>query len=424
MSIRAGSRAAALALCVASCHADRITTEDVAVTFDLHAWSGGTLVLRSSAFRGGDALPTVMAGADTLGVRSYGSDSVLVQLPDTNGWLALVVRLSGGRSVRAGSVRVHGFSDARAGPDVDGAIYPWPGSGAPTALAIQNGRLVKLDFRFNVAGVLLPDTGLNRGQCLRGAPMPSAANPGLIVISPGPGCGPMIAVPLIPGIAAPDTGPPPSYWPAAHLGRGRWLVNYKYWFQIVTRSPAGGFVSGPQIPASQPFGFAVSPQGDRVVPVGCYGYDTGVPVFDPAIPGVAYYLGQQTGGAAFSAEGDTLFVIVGDELQAVDATSGTVRRRAPIRTNYPRDAGVALDPSRPLVYVAGEWGDRPFVEVFDRATLALVSTLRAPTGLPELTWFLYGASQDVLVLSAAERQLYFVLNSWASTYLLRFELMP
>jgi len=432
MNGAARAKALVLALCVAACHADRITTEDAPpITFAPHAWSGGILVLHSLALQGAAELPTVMAGADTLAARRFfGSDSVQVQLPDTNGPIALFVRQGGGETRSVGSVRVHGFLRAGPGPSVDGSIYPWPGGANPTALAFQDGRLVKLDLRSNSAAILLPDTGLGRGQCLRSGPRPSAASPGLIVISQTRGeCGPLIAVPLVAGIAAPDTGPPPFRWPAAHLGRGRWLLNSKYDFSIVTGSPSMGWVSGPPIPGSQPSGFAVSPRGDRVVPTGCSGYSDGVPVFDAAGPGLAYYLPQTTGGAAFSEQGDTLFVATTSAtgysaLLAVDATSGTVLARAPLHVDLAGVAGVAVDPRGPWVYVAGARG-LPIVEVFDRASLAPVATLRAPTALPGFDPYTAQYSDYVIVQSPVERRLFVALNGGAPTlYVLQFELMP
>ena len=60
---------------------------------DADAWSGGGLVLRSIAFRATGRWPTVTVGADTLGVRPYPSDSVLVELPDTDGYVTLGMSL-------------------------------------------------------------------------------------------------------------------------------------------------------------------------------------------------------------------------------------------------------------------------------------------------------------------------------------------
>lgn len=423
---------AVFALACLACSADRITTEDAVVTFDASAWAGNTLVLRSTAFHGADTLPTVTAGVDTLPLRSFGAESVLVKLPDTSGWITLYLHRAGGAVIPIGEVRLYGFAGAGQGPPTDGPIRVWPGAGEPLTLAIQGGRLVRLDLPSTTASLVLPDTGLSRYPCLFSGPMASAVDPRLVVVTRmvGSSCGPLVAVPLVPGTIAPDTGPVPWGYSAVHLGRGRWLVASHHWMAFVTGSPAAGFVTGPAIDVPAPPGFAVSPRGDRVVPVLSSDYlPDRTPVFDPAGPGIAYSLQglDIVANAVFSPGGDTLLVtgsrLEGNEVQALDATTGRVLVRAALR---PRNADLALDPTHPFVYAAGTVDEEPVVQVLDRATLQPVATLRVPLGaltgasLPQPL----SSSDNVLVMDAAERRLYFVLNWWSGTFAMRFDLMP
>jgi len=432
--------AAVLLCCMVACRADRITNVPPSVTSAAHAWSGGTLVLHSTSFTGADSVPTVVVGAETLAVRSLGFDSVVVQLPDTNGLIALSVRLrAGGEAVD--SVRVHGFvlETSAPGPAVTGWLYPWPERGAPTALGFQGGRLVLLDFRLNTATPLTADTGLGHG-CLSG-PVPSATEPGLVVISSlvgtglvgaGASCGPMIAVPVISGAAAPDTGPPPDgQWPAVQLHRGVWLISYKHYFNIVSGSPAGGFtLLASLIGCDQPQGFELSPRGDRVVPGRCGAagpYSAGgIPVFDPRGPSVAYVLTafHQTWGGDFSEGGDTLFQAAVDSLGqnglfAVDPISGRILGRASFEA---LGLDTRVDPNGSWVYVAGLVGDigPPFIAVFDRMSLSRVATLRIPAAVAYPSW-----GDLEIVTSASERRLYLTINDRAAAvHVLQFDLLP
>lgn len=427
--------AAALLICLAACRADRITDVPPSVTSASDAWSGGTLLLYSPAFTGADSVPIVMVGAETLAVSAAGPDSVLVELPDTNGFIALSVWLkTGGAAVD--SVRVHGFvmETSAPGPAVTAWLYPWPGGGASTALGFQGGRLVLLDFRLNTTTPLTPDTGLGHG-CLAG-PTPSATEPGLVVISSLAGsCMPMIAVPVTPGAAAPDTGPPPGgQWPAVQLRRGVWLISYKHYFNIRGRTPAGGdTLLASFIGCEQPQGFALSPRGDRVVPGRCGAagpYSVGgIPVFDSRGPSVAYVLTafNQTWAGEFSERGDTLFQTAVDSLGqsglfAMDPDSGQVLNRAPLEAI---GQDVRVDPNRSWVYVAGSVGSGlgpPFVAVFDRASLARIATLRVPAGVAPGP---HTADDFEIVVGSAERRLYLTLNDRAvPVHVLQFDLMP
>ncbi len=431
-------RVTILLLAVTACGTERITTPDHAVSADADGWSGGTLLLRSAAFVGADSVPLIVVGAETLAVKSLSPGSALIQLPDTNGVITLSVRFRTGGDAVA-SVRVHGFAAAGPGPRVDGVPFPWP-PGAPTALALQDGRLVLVDFRSNAATPLTPDTNLGL-PCLNG-PVPSMAEPGLVVIAPRPNrsCGPVIAVPVGASSALPDTGPaaPASGYPAIHLGRGRWLISLKNSFSLFVGSASGGFTQS-QVQCIEPTTFAISPRGDRVIPTQCWmGPAGGVPVMDPAAPGVAFTVAglMGEGGAAFSDAGDTLFVAgedpaYGYDLFALSATSGaTLWSGSREGAGY---LGVAVDPGRPWLYVADMAAGRPYVDVYDRKSLARVARLWMPqwavdaagTQLLSYAWW-------TIIVSSTGRRLYLSQDNWElpsgppalPTFVVQFDLMP
>ncbi len=445
-----GAFLAALFATLAACRSERITTIDVPIeAASTRVWSGGTLVLRSSAFEAADTLPCVRIGAETLAVQTFGRDSVLVQLPDTTGVITLSVTLRNGASKTVDAVTAHGFVSAGFGPRLDGTPYPWPGNGAPTALAYQDGRLVLINYRYGTALPLLADTGVGP-PCAEG-PIPSPTEPGLVTTaSRQGGCGPLIAAPVAPGAAAPDTGPPPQhYWSAMQLGRGHWLVNNKYFCSLLARAPAGGLDTVAfNIPACDEMsGFAISPRGDRVVPFQAYGVaggTPGIPVFEPAGPSVAYTLPlNEIGGVAFSEVGDTVFAAAADSagramVFAADAVSGRIlatKTLASGAASYTTASSVALDPGRPWLYVADQQNGQPYIDVFDRTSLSRVATLRVPPGAMQLDplqvemFDIY-----VIVLSPVERRLYLTFNYAAAnaslpgpsraTYVLQFDLLP
>lgn len=418
----------AVALAVVACATERMITvaDPVPITLPSDAWSGSVVVLHWPAFKAGDQPPIVTIGSDTLGLQAYASDSMLVQLPDTSGSITLTARAGNGVDGE-GTLDVHGFHSTYPGPIVDGTIFALPG-GNPAALAIKDGRLVRLDFRLGTALQVMPDTGLNRigafTNCLFGGPMPSV-DPGVVVVTHADAnrsCLP-IAKDLLSG-AAPDTGPTVFLYPSMHLGRGRWLVNYKQYYRIVTGSVSAGFTQTVPISGGIPVGYVVSPRRDRVVPFDAFA-NGGVPVFDTVSLAPVYHLTSTTGGAAFTDGGDTLFMHGDAELLMVDATSGTILARTAVHVGT-GNSGVALDPVRPFVYVAGPVNDRPVVEVFDRTTLLWVASLRIPASVP-FDYFDARFGEYIIAMSSASPHLYVVVNNWGygtPMEVLRYDVMP
>ena len=446
-----------LLVAVATCKSDRITAVDRSVSTAADGWSGGQLVLHSQSFAGADSLPTVTVGAGTLTVQSFGRDSVGVTLPDTNGSIALEVRLRDG-GLTTVTVSVHGFVSVRDGPalDVNAQMYPWSSGGNPTALGLRDGRLVLVDLStLAVSAPLAPDTGLgcHANQVGSFPPIPSATVPRLVGVLAlgdyGGGCGGVgrpLAVPISPTAATPDTGPMTGAQVAVHLARGKWLVSIgNPGLLVYTRTDSGTFA---QTAANlwQAAGAVVSPRGDRVAPTFTLnggGVVEGVPIYDAPSGAVAFRLTDFTfvsGPAAFTSGGDTLYVAgVGkdpaysEEAVAVDATSGSVLARTirftdgPYIYNIPTSA-VAVDPVRSFLYAAG-WHGGPFLDVLDRATLRLVASVRVPASVTaglDGSRAIYGAPWTIVV-SPVARRLYvstYANGQMPQPYVFEYELMP
>ncbi len=416
------------AAALAGCRSDRVTSLGAPVAFSADAWSGGTLVLESSAFSGADSLPIVMVGSDTLAARTVGRDSVQVTLPDTGGVVTLQIRLrSGGGS--AGTVHVHGFIGGVPGPSSEARPYPWPSADATTALTIQGGRLVLVNVTTGSTTTLSSDSLYS--PCYRG-PVPAFGDSTVVTAGTmvGTTCAVMVALQLDSSSAPPDTGPP--YATAGMLlAPGVWLAQSTFGNSdfIYRKVAPDSFVAVTGVPCWPNTDFVPSPRGDRLVLTHCLTLAR-VPVVDPVALSVAYYLDLATaGGAAFTPGGDTLFIAGGDStdtrrLLAVDPTNGRVLLQSPPIVG---NQAVALDPGHPWVYVAGDVGGVT-VEVFDRGTLDKVATLRAPvTALPGA----YGNSMEeglaFFLANFGSRRLYLVFNAGNETaplYVMQYDLMP
>ncbi len=432
-----------------ACASDRVTTEIPFLAVPVEGWSGGTAMIVSPSFAGADTLPAVTVGGRALAVRWLGDAAVQVQLPDTNGSITLEVRLrSGGRTTAP--ILVRGFAGVNDGPalDADARLYPWPVAGVSTALALRQGRLVQVNLgALTVSGPLAPDTGLGcptPGSQTYGifAPVPSATVPGLATaVACGVGANMLVlAVPVAPSAAAPDTGPLTGAEVAVHLARGRWLVSIgNPGLVVFTRNDSGTFTQSPAT-AWEALGAVVSPRGDRIAPAWTKcGIGAGVPVYDSS-GAVAFRVADfpcTSGPAAFSPDGSTLYEAGIDSayretLVAVDAGSGAVLARAvrfadvPYQNRLPT-SGLAADPDRPFLYAAG-WHDGLFLDVLDRETLEPVASLRAPAAVTSALDPLRVPASDLwtIVVDGSARRLYVVPSDYASTrqpYVFSYDLM-
>jgi hypothetical protein len=181
----------------------------------------------------------------------------------------------------------------------------------------------------------------------------------------------------------------------------------------------------------------ISPRGDRAVII-AFGYPPGfggtegVPVLDATTGQVAYEVTEirTNPAAAFSAEGETLFVAGKDAegrqlLLALRAADGQRLRAVPLALNA---WGIAPDPARPWLYVTGYTspGGLGQLLVFDRGSLTLLTTVSAPDSV-------YGViCCDVaahIIPSPAEQRVYIVSalefrEPAARAFLTRFRTPP
>lgn len=424
-------------LALLGCGDNQLAVEEFTVTTaNSRVWSGSTLRLESPAFQAADSLPIVTTGSETLTVRSGGPLVALVQLPDTNGPLSLSVAISHGRRSGLG-ITTYGFAASRSGPPVDGAPQVWPGGGAPTALAISNGRLVLIDYRLETAQPLSSDSGL--GSPWLDGPGLSATDSGLVVIARWPG--PMIAVPVRPGAPPPDTGPTPSeFYPAVHLATGTWLQSRKHWLEVRVRQPDGSFVSSAAASCEEPTRFAISPGASLVVPIGCSPNAARMPIYNAATRSLAYRLSflSGIGGAGFSRTGDTLFLTGTDSLNgnswlyAIEPTAGVPLARVALDDWWYAD--VLVDPTLPRLYVADiDAACNAAVAVFDRRTLQQLATLRAPASAVPHDWGCDYSWHYILAIDSERHHLYLTVNHRSgavaltplpASYVLVFDLLP
>jgi hypothetical protein len=162
-----------------------------------------------------------------------------------------------------------------------------------------------------------------------------------------------------------------------------------------------------------------SPRGDRAALLsrpGIPGPTNGMPVVDVAGGAVGYRVPVLSGaqGAAFTPEGDTLF-LAGDSagapaLAAVLAADGA---RVATRTLGLSPCAVAVDGARRWLYVAGQTTSSPVpqsvLQVLERTTLNAVTTLHVtgPAG--------YGRSLCRIVQNPIESRVY-VVTTWAGEH--------
>ncbi len=352
-------------------------------------WVGAQVVLTSSALSGADTLPVLVLGGDTISGRYAAPDSLVFPAPSAPGTWTVYVGFRGRGLLPVGDVTVGGrYVGYRDVPLVGGQPLRWPGGAVPSFLIALPNALGLVDARSGTTVSQLPDSAFSQ-SCNNG---PGPAPDGRVVVSrrlPSGACGPLVA--LRPDdLAMPaDTGPTASGCRlGAELGPARWLVLCHHMVQSLSRDSSGGWASV-SFQLGEPYDLAVSPRGDRAVPIGAEARVTKLPVFTPTSPTPAYLVPPffEAWGAEFSEDGDTLY-LAGDTdsteyvhglLAAVRASDGTVLRSAA----WPTDAYLmVLDHARPWMYFVGyapgPTGPIPELRVYDRSTLSLVTRLSVP----------------------------------------------
>jgi hypothetical protein len=322
------------------------------------------------------------------------------------------------------AVQLHGTVAQRTSAVLSGYALPVAG-GPPRYLANGESTLVLMDARNDVPLVTY-SRSVHDPQCMLG---------------PGPTYDPTVF--LL------EAGPPECRMQAWRLGTPtQWIDSLR----ASTRGTAAGLSSqvlathrpqpyfelalrGPALPPTITLadgdGFRLSPRGDRALSLGGV-FSLGAPVFDTQTGAIAFVMNwiDAPHGAAFSDDGDTLFVAarrIGLPSQfvfVVDATTGDSLTAIALDTAEVSTVwDLALDPNGHWIYITAEKFPGPIMKlaVVRRATLR-VETIIPVTPLPGCP------DTDRLITSTAERRLYWLRTwLWPSTIhscVTTFDLMP
>ena len=408
-------RTLCLALLVAACEKlppVPTVTEPQPFRVTTEVWSGTAITISSAAFAGAAMLPAVLLDQLPLEPRRVDDTTLMALVPDAPGPHSLHVVA---REVDSAAVTVYlrGFVQHLEGPFLSGRTE----SGRDPRYVFGNGPTTLR--RWNIATNKAIDfaDSVHAVACTRGVgPGPNVGD--LVLLTGGCTAGKWMvwrAEPLTPlsdttSVAVTDF--------VAVLRTGRWVVLDGGVFSVVACDPGTACTS--QAIAGL-FGSDVvrSPRGDRAVllarPAGP-GTQGGVPVVDVAQGTVGYRAPVLSAvrGAAFTPEGDTLF-LVGDTagapaLAALLAGDGT---RLTTRALGVAPCAVAVDGAQRWLYVAGVTtataDSQSVLQVLDRATLNVVTTLHITAGDG------YGSNLCRIVQNQIERRVH-VVNTWAGEH--------
>jgi hypothetical protein len=411
-------------------------------------WSGGEAVLASAAFTPARGLPVVLLNDDTLAVRRTDDTTVVVQLPDLPGTQALHVLAPDILDLPI-AIELRGFESAGWGPLLGGRVQVFPG-GPPSVVGSGPATAVLWNLQSGVAGPL-PDS-MHDPFCSRRGVGPSYAGVALVSdcaptfpwrarwrswrLRPGfamvddslCGDGGFVAE-LAPGRTVSELsglrsdaglGSPISVWVRDSLGCSETRFETRY--------------EGPAI-----HDVVISPRGDRAVIHALPQGGTGMPVLDVATGQIAYELSDPfLSRAAFSADGDTLFVAGNPAeytgggyvvLLALRPADGQPLRSVALPLF--RTAAIAVDPSRPWLYVVGTAGsfEEPHgrLLVVDRDSLALRAMVAVPDSV-DVPWLV--STHGVRIVPSPSEQRVYVVWTYTSrdatdrAFLTRFRTPP
>jgi hypothetical protein len=377
--------ALALLLGAAACIEPPVTAPPAEVVIHLVdpvAWEGGDLVLTSNAFPDPIPLPAVLLDTLPLTVRRLDDSTIAARLPDTTGSFTVHVRVR--NEHRFGPVRIVGFSGVTSARGTAG--WPLPVEpGHPVVITLAESTLVLLDTRTGAETDLpVPHSAacaISPGRSFR---------PGAVVAQGAVAytCQRPLAWTLGASVTPVDSAPSlvsgANLW--AELAPGTWLEAAHHYVYLHV---AGARVLEERIESTERA--VLSPDGSAVIPLAA-STETRIPVLDVASATVRFRLPlQSSDGAAFTPDGDTLFVAgiadyttnVTTHLVAASAATGAVVADSAFHTGGLSD--LILDPDGPWLYVLAYdavdgdhlyWG--PVVHVFDRRTLHELAVLRPP----------------------------------------------
>jgi hypothetical protein len=389
-------------------------------------WSGGEAVLASAAFTPDRGLPVVLLNDDTLVVRRLDDTTVAARLPDLPGTQVLHVLTQDVLDFPI-VVELRGFESAGSGPILSGRLQVLAGV-RPTVVGTGVTGAVVWNLQTTI-GTPLPDS-LHDPMCAGGVG-PSYA--GITLVPSCQYADRWWSWRLRPTVELVDDSLCGGWYNAfaVELGHGRGLAlgTDEVWLSYRD----GLTCSRSHLVWAGASDVVISPRGDRAAII-AQGYgsrhylDTanaplGMPVIDVEGGRIAYEVGSLHGpsGAAFSNEGDTLFVVGRDAsgrqevLLALRAADGQLLRSLVVPL---KSWAIAVDPVRPWVYVGGYTlpEGRTQLLVFDRKSLALLASVGAPDSVSGFTCCDFGTR---IVPSPAEQRVYVV---WAPHY--RVEAAP
>jgi hypothetical protein len=413
---RSGSVLVALALeILAAACSDNTTPDQGEFTVSpATAWAGSEVEVTAHGLSGAVAMPVVRAGDSTLAVRPVSDYVWAVRLPATAGGSVALAMDIAGQNVTLPPITVRGFTAARAfATHFTWDLLVWPRTGDASVLGgDDNGNLVRVNV---TSGELTKFDSLFDNRLMRGPGV--TTDDSTFLLRPR----------LSTAVEAWTLYPTPvrvARYPTftftrqmMQFGPDAFLLSRSYQFEVT--APAGNYSE----PAGETSGVFMSPTHDRATIRVNLDRD-GVPVFHVATGAVAYRLAdlQNAVGADFSSDGQLLAVAGGtayaetaDRAVLVRASDGTVLHDTTFSSVV---WGIALDRSRPLVYVgidipapdAGGRATRPAVVVLDRDTFAQLGVLAAPATAPAC--ILSGCYGGVLAVSS-EPAVYAVW-SWQS----------
>ena len=400
-----------LGLVLAACDAPPMVNPPQSYRVSTDVWSGSELTVTSAGFATAGLVPGVELDGHPLVVRRVDDTTVVATLPDSPGqhMLRLVAPDVDRKAI---ALQLRGFDRRVAGPLISGRTEPGRdsrylfGSG-PTSLRRWNLVTNKaIDFADSVHAV----------SCTRGVgPGPNAGE--LALLTGGCATGRWMVWRTEPLAPLSDTTPDMTDHFVAVLRTGRWIVLTASHFSL--HACDAGSCTSDSIPGTAGSDVVRSPLGDRAVLLAQAIGDPqtpGVPVVDVAAGNIGYRIPALSAaqGAAFSPDGDTLY-LAGDSaatfaLVAVRASDGAglISRRL----DY-APCAVAVDPSRPWLFVAGvvptPSPPHSFLQVFDRWTMNSLTTLHVVSDTA------FGLNLCRIASDPIGRRVY-VVDTWAGEH--------
>jgi hypothetical protein len=375
------------------------------------AWPGDTIRFTSAAFLGLDSLAEVRLDGVLLAASRIDDSTLAFRAPEVSGTFRLTLRL--GNETRLGTIRLAGLlSSAPTLSHVRG--WPTPAAyGSPIMFVAGDAEVLRLDVRTGSAQPL----GVTHASGCAVSPGYSYRPAALVTqgIEPAPAypnsCGRAHSWTLAPATGQSDSAPfgqngTARYW--AELAPGSWLLASNHYIDLYR---GVSVVWSERLEDTEQF--LPSPDLGLAFPTTVLS-SAGIPVLDLATATIRYRTPlARSHAAAWSADGDTLFVIGSEyadyetqRLYAFDASTGS-----PLGTPGPLVPGdawdVALDQSNSLAYAA-VLGSQLGLVVLNRATRQVVGQVPFDNGI-----FCPAGCQVKIAIDAAAQRLYLlVITAW------------